>query len=403
MATLSTTITRATEHDVSHHMHYNIESNTARKQESQRLAHAILGSAWAHNVETSNDFRSDFFTKPTLPMLEAIIRSSLGDGDMGEDKTTNSFCNYVADLVGHESSILVMSGSMGNQVALRSALRSPPHSILADHRGHIINWESGGATALCGALIKMVVPSNGHHLTLADVQKNAVLSDTYYDAPTRVISLENTLWGTIMPLSDIRAISTWARAQDPPIHMHLDGARLWEAVSAGACSLRDMGECFDTIQLCFTKGLGAPIGSIVTGTKALIKRAQWARKHLGGSTRQSGVIAAPARVAIEDVFLGGKMKLAQEKARKAAALWVQLGGKLQVATETNLVWLDIEGSGFTLDEYNEVAKGFDIKIGEPVHGRLAFHYQITDKAFASLCDFFRCLFKASKSTSTQAV
>jgi threonine aldolase len=362
---------------------------------SDKYATAIAKSAWAHCNESSNDFRSDFLTKPTLPMLEAIISSSLGDGDMGEDKTTESFQNYVADLVGHEASILVMTGSMGNQVALRTALTTPPFSIVADHRGHIINWESGGASALCGALIKGVVPSNGHHLTLEDVKKNACVTETYYDAPTRVISLENTLAGTIMPLSDIRDISEWARAQQPPIHMHLDGARLWEAVTAGAFTLREIGECFDSIQLCLTKGLGAPVGSVVTGTKRFIKRAIWARKHLGGSIRASGMIAAPARVAIDDVFLGvpRRMRLAQDKARRATALWEKLGGKFTIKTETNMVWLDIPGSGLTLEHYNAVASRFPIKVGEPLHGRLCFHYQISDQAFSALCEFFKAVLK----------
>ncbi|KAL1595995.1 hypothetical protein SLS60_009686 [Paraconiothyrium brasiliense] len=375
-------------------------SSTIRRIEQEGHATAIAKSAWAHCNESAKDFRSDFFTKPSLPMLEAIISASLGDGDMGEDKTTKSFQDYVAGLIGHEAAILVMTGSMGNQVALRSALKAPPHGILADYRGHIINWESGGASSLCGALIKGVVPSNGHHLTLEDVKKNAVVTESYYDAPTRVISLENTLAGTIMPLEDIRAISEWARAQDPPIHMHLDGARLWEAVTAGACTLRQIGECFDSIQLCLTKGLGAPIGSVVTGTAAFIKRADWARKHLGGSVRASGVIAAPARVAIDDVFLGvpSRMSLAQDKARRASVLWQELGGKLTMQTETNMVWLDIPGSGLTVEHYNAVARGFAITVGEPIHGRLCFHYQITDQAFVTLCDFFRAVLPPSSAT-----
>ncbi|KAH9896368.1 l-allo-threonine aldolase [Xylariomycetidae sp. FL2044] len=359
----------------------------------QDYAATIAKSAWAHCKESSNDFRSDFFTKPSLPMLEAIISASLGDGDMGEDETTRSFQEYVAGLVGHEGAILVMTGSMGNQVALRTALAGPPHGILADYRGHINNWESGGASTLCGALIKGVVPANGHHLTLEDVKKNAVVTETYYDAPTRVISLENPLGGTIMPMEDIRAISRWARSQSPTIHMHLDGARLWEAATAGACTLREIGECFDSIQMCLTKGLGAPIGSVVTGTAAFMRRANWARKFLGGSVRSSGVIAGPGRVAIDDVFFGGKMRWAHDKARRATALWADLGGKFTTPTETNMVWLDIEGSGLTLEYYYEVASRFPINIGEPLHGRLCFHYQISDQAFAALCDFFRAVLK----------
>ena len=363
---------------------------------------AIRNSAWAHCNESSNDYRSDFFTKPSLPMLHAIISASLGDGDMGEDKTTRDFQEYVAGLIGHEAAILAMSASMGNQIALRTALKTPPHGTLSDSRGHILNWESGSAASLCGTMMKGIYPSNGHHLTLKDIKANAVVTETYYDAPTRMICLENTLGGTIMPLEDIRAISQWARAQNPPIHMHLDGARLWEAATTGACTLRDMGECFDSITLCLTKGLGAPIGSVVTGTAEFMKRANWARKQLGGSVRASGVIAGPGRVAIDDVFLGGKMKSAQDKAQRATALWQELGGKLTLPTETNMVWLDIAGSGLTQERYYEVASGYAINIGEPLHGRLCFHYQISDQAFEALCGFMRAVLR-KPNTSTLPV
>ncbi|KZF26939.1 l-allo-threonine aldolase [Xylona heveae TC161] len=368
--------------------------------DTQHQGQGLSNLAWSQSNDASNDFRSDFVTKPTLPMLEAIITTSLGDGDMDEDPTTNSFQDHVADLVGHEAALLVVSGTMGNQAALRAALGAPPHSILADHRAHNIILEGGGASSLCGALMKMVVPANGHHLTLDDVKKHGTTTESIYDCPTRVICLENTLWGTIMPLSDMRAISHWARAQNPPIHMHLDGARLWEAVAAGACTLREVGGCFDSIQLCFTKGLGAPIGSIITGSSAFIKRAKWSRKLLGGSTRASGVIAAPARVAIADVFLSGKLTAAQDKAKRASALWEQLGGKLQYPTETNMVWLDLEASGLSPDEFYLMARKFDLKIGEPIFGRLVFHYQITDNAFTRLCTFFRAVLKNSRSCTT---
>ncbi|KAI6717259.1 threonine aldolase [Diplocarpon mali] len=368
-------------------------SNDSTISEPHQATERFSRLAWSHCEEASDDFRSDFFTKPTLPMLEAIVTASLGDGDMEEDTTTNTFQDFIADLVGHEASLLVVSGTMGNQVALRAALGAPPHSILADHRGHIIILEGGGAASLCGAMIKSVVPSNGHHLTLEDVKKHATITESIYDCPTRVVSLENTLWGTIMPLSDIQAISRWARAQDPPIHMHLDGARLWEAAAAGSCTLREVGACFDSIQLCLTKGLGAPVGSVVTGSTLFIKRAKWGRKLLGGSTRSSGIIAAPARVAVEDVFLGGKLKAAQDRAKFASALWEQLGGKLQLPTETNMIWFDLAASGLTPEEFYPVANRFKIKIGAPLFGRVVFHHQISQDAFMRLCDFFRAVLK----------
>ncbi|KAE8359265.1 l-allo-threonine aldolase [Aspergillus caelatus] len=350
--------------------------------------------SWTDSSESSNDFRSDIFTRPTLPMLEAIVNTTLGDCTADEDKTTVSFQEYVADLVGHEAALLVMSGTMGNQVALRSILRTPPHAILADHRAHIATLEGGGAASICGAMIKAIVPSNGHHLTLHDIQEQSILRETVFDCPTRVISLENTLSGTIMPLSDIRAISLWARAQNPPIHMHLDGARVWEAAAAGACTLREIGECFDSIQLCLTKALGAPLGSVVTGSASFIKRAKWSRHLLGGGIRSSGIITAPAKVAIRDVFFGGKIRLAQDKARCAARLWQDLGGKLQQPTETNMVWLDLPASRVDRDEFYALGRQLNLKISNSLMvGRLVFHYQISDAAFARLCDLFETVLK----------
>lgn len=350
--------------------------------------------AWADSSESSNDFRSDIFTRPTLPMLEAIVNTTLGDCTADEDKTTVSFQEYVANLVGHESALLVMSGTMGNQVALRTILRSPPHAILCDHRGHIATLEGGGAASICGAMVKGIVPSNGHHLTVDDIKEQSILRETVFDCPTRVISLENTLNGTIMPLEDMRAISVWARAQDPPIHMHLDGARLWEAAAAGACTLNEVGPLFDSIQMCLTKGLSAPLGSIITGNAAFIKRAKWSRHLFGGGIRSSGIITAPARVAINDVFCGGKLRWAHEKARRATDVWMSLGGKVKLPTETNMVWLDLPASGVDANEFYAVGRELDLKVANSLLvGRLVFHYQISDAALDRLCELFRIVLR----------
>ncbi|OAA39593.1 l-allo-threonine aldolase [Beauveria brongniartii RCEF 3172] len=366
------------------------QSDNVETKNDADNAENYIKLAWIDSSESSNDFRSDIFTRPTLPMLESIIYTTLGDCTADEDKTTVSFQEYVAKLVGHEAALLVMSGTMGNQVALRTILRSPPHAILADHRSHIVTLEGGGAAIICGAMVKGIVPSNGHHLTLDDIKEQSILRETVFDCPTRVISLENTLSGTIMPFADMRAIATWARAQDPAIHMHLDGARLWEAAAAGACTLSDVGECFDSIQLCLTKGLGAPLGSVITGTSAFIKRAKWSRHLLGGGIRSSGIITAPARVAIQQVFLGGKLSWAHEKARRATDVWLSLGGKVRLPTETNMVWLDLAASGVDRDEFYAVGRDLDLKISNSLFvGRLVFHYQVSDAALARLCELFR--------------
>ncbi|KUJ21666.1 uncharacterized protein LY89DRAFT_681106 [Mollisia scopiformis] len=353
-------------------------------------------NAWMEVGQAAYDFRSDYVTSPTPAMLESIIKTTLLDDVMMEDPTTNSFQDFMADLTGKEAALLVSSGTMGNQIALRSALTSPPYSILCDSRGHILHMEAGGAATLWGALVEGIQPSNGHHLTVADIQKSAVLRETVYDCPTRVISLENTLSGTIMPLSEVRAISAWARSQNPAIHMHLDGARLWEAVAAGAGELKEFTECFDSVSLCFTKGLGAPIGSIIVGPSSFIKRARITRKVMGGGMRQTGIIAAPARVAVEQVFLGKQLKKAQDTAKFIADAWISMGGKLLKPTETNMIWLDLDAAGIDKLYFAKVAREIGVRTMEGhLEDRLVVHYQICQDAVDIIINVFRVVLQNS--------
>ncbi|EHA23498.1 hypothetical protein CBS63078_1593 [Aspergillus niger] len=341
---------------------------------------------WSTPGRAAYDFRSDFVTSPNMSMLESIVNTTLLDDEMMEDPTTNYFQEWMAQLTGHERALLTYSGTMSNQVALRTALTTPPYSILADHRSHILNMEAGGAATVCGALIHGVIPANGHHLTLEDIKKHFVFKKDIYDCPTRVISLENTLFGTIMPLDEIRDISMWAKTQDPPVHMHLDGARLWEAVAAGAGALSEFCACFDSVSLCFTKGLGAPIGSVIVGNTEFITRARWMRKLLGGGLRQTGIISAPMCVALEEVFLGGKLKRCQERAKYISTMWERLGGSLLRPTETNMMWMNLNDGNVDKKAFQKVAKELGLKVHEKerLEGRLVVHYQISDDAIKKL-------------------
>ncbi|KFY70590.1 hypothetical protein V499_09056, partial [Pseudogymnoascus sp. VKM F-103] len=284
-------------------------------------------STWTSPYPSSTDFRSDVVTSPTASMLHAISSATLLDDVFCEDPSTISLETRLASLTGHESALLVLSGTMGNQLALRALLTQPPHAVLCDDRAHILEWEAGGVASLSGALVQGVVAGNGRFLTLEDVKRKVVLSDDVHACPTRVISLENTLGGSIMPLDETKRISEWARGEG--ILMHLDGARLWEAVVAGAGGLEEYTRCFDTVSLCFSKGLGAPIGSILLGSKEVVKRARWVRKSIGGGLRQSGVVAAAARVGVEETFLGGKLKRGQEMAKRVGEMWESRGGRLE--------------------------------------------------------------------------
>ena len=242
--------------------------------------------------------------------------------------------------------------------------------------------EAGGLAFISGAMAYPVQPSNGHHLTLADIQAHAVTSKDIHACPTKLICLENTLAGTTLPLKTCQEISTWVRSQDPPIAMHCDGARLWEAVAAGAGELKEYCACFDSVSLCFSKGLGAPIGSMIVGERGFIERARHFRKGMGGGLRQAGVISAPARVAVDETFLGGRLAESHLRAKRIAELWVGKGGRLLKECETNMVWFDLEILGVEEDRFVEAAREHGIKVLGI--GRLVVHYQIGDEGMERL-------------------
>lgn len=321
----------------------------------------------------------DVVTTPTTRMLNAIASTTLLDDVFQDDPTTNNLEAFIADLTGKEAALLVLSGTMGNQVSIRTHLGAPPHSVVTDHRSHILEWEAGGVASLCGALVKPVTPSNGRYVTLEDVKKQTVISSDIHACPTKLISLENTLAGIVLPIAECQRISNWAHENG--ILMHLDGARLWEAVAAGAGSLKDYCACFDSASLCFSKGLGAPIGSIIIGTKTFRERARWIRKSIGGGLRQAGVVTAAARVAVEDTFLGGTLQASHERAREIAKMWESYGGKTTNPVETNMVWFDLDAAGISDAKFIEEGEKAGLRL---LGGRLVVHYQISQEAVSRL-------------------
>jgi threonine aldolase len=247
-------------------------------------------------------------------------------------------------------------------------------------------------------LVKTVVPKNGVYLTLEDVKANVYLDDDVHTCPTRVISLENTLNGMVMPLEEVRRISAFAREHG--LKMHCDGARLWEVAASGAGSLVDFASCFDTVTLCFSKGLGAPIGSILVGGKDVIKHARWVRKSIGGGLRQSGVVTAPARVAVDETFgkgpngEGGLLRNTHLLAQEVAKMWTDLGGKLVHPVHTNMVWIDLEEAQCPEARFEQLGKEAGLKF---MGGRLVTHYQIyqnRDFVIPRLADIFKKVLEA---------
>ncbi|KAF2806657.1 uncharacterized protein BDZ99DRAFT_393715 [Mytilinidion resinicola] len=327
-------------------------------------------------------------------MLQAIAQTTLLDDVFTEDPTTNSLEAFVAELTGKPAALLVLSGSMGNQVAIRAHLGAPPNAILCDQRCHIIQYEAGGVASTSGALVQTIVPANKKYITLEEVEANAVLGDNIHSCPTKIIEVENTLNGTIMPLAELRRISKWARERD--IIVHMDGARLWEAVAAGAGTLKEFCAEVDSVSLCFSKGLGAPIGSIIVGSEPFIKKARWVRKTLGGALRQAGVVAAPARVAVEETFLGGKLKQSHVTAKRVAKIWQDLGGKTLYPVDTNMVWLDFAANGVVEDKFVTLGDKYGLKLNG---ARLVIHYQIGDDAVSKLEQVFTEVLKGKKGSS----
>lgn len=315
-------------------------------------------------------------TKPTISMLEAITQTTLLDDVFCEDPVTNDLQAYVAQRTNHEDALLVMSGTMGNQVAIRTHLVQPPYSVICDRRSHIVCHEAGGVSSLTGATVQPIDAKNGSYLTLEDIQKYAVLDDDIHHCPTKLISLENTLDGRVLPLAEARRITEWAHANG--IKVHLDGARLWEAVVSGAGSLPEYASLFDSVSLCFSKGLGAPIGSIIVGSREFIKKARWFRKAIGGGVRQAGVLAAAARVALDETFgtdphgQDGKLRETHTKAKKVTEMWQNPGGKLSQPTETNMVWLDLDAAGLGPNDLGEIGKEKGLKL---LGNRIVIHYR----------------------------
>ncbi|KAL2885390.1 l-allo-threonine aldolase [Ceratocystis lukuohia] len=323
----------------------------------------------------------DTMTAPTHAMLEAIQNCTLQDDVMQEDATTNNLEQHLAELTGKEAGLFTLSGTMGNQLAMRALLTQPPYAVLSDSRSHIVMYEAGSASSLSGAMMVRVTPSNGMHLTLEDIIPHVTLGDDIHTCPTRVISLENTLDGLIFPPSEIYRIAAYA--SEHSIKLHCDGARLWEAVAAGSGTLRELCTPFDTVTMCFSKGLGAPAGSILVGSASVIKHARWTRKAIGGGVRQPGLLTAAARVAVDTTFgvgpggEGGKLKAVHEVARKVESLWAGFGGKVTCPVHTNMVWLDLAAAGCSDARFVGLMEAEQLKA---FGSRLVVHHQVVEMA-----------------------
>jgi len=244
------------------------------------------------------DLRSDTFTKPSPAMREAIASAEVGDDVFGEDPTVNLLQDRVASMFGKEAALFVASGTMGNEVAI-SAHTQPGDEVILETNSHIFNYEAGAPALLSGVQLRPL-PGEKGVITAEQIEK-AIRSKDLHHPNTSLICLENThnmAGGTIYPLEEIKKIQEVADAHK--LKMHLDGARLWNASTATGISLREYGRYFDSVSVCFSKGLGAPVGSMLVGSNEYINSARRYRKIYGGGMRQAGILAAAAIYALNN-------------------------------------------------------------------------------------------------------
>ena len=289
------------------------------------------------------DLRSDTVTRPPEGMRRAMYEAEVGDDVFGEDPTTNRLQETVADVLGKEAALFVPSGMMGNQLGLKVHTQ-PGDEVIVERTCHIFNYESGAPGVLSGVVLHVLEGERG--ILTVDQVRGAVRHGYYWESPTRLLCLENTLnkaGGIIYPLERTQELA--AAAREHGLRLHLDGARLWNATAATSISEATYAAPFDTVSVCLSKGLGAPIGSVLAGSKDLITSAHRYRKLFGGGMRQVGVLAAAGLYALEH----HRPHLADDhaKARRLAEGLAELPAfAIDLDTvETNIVIFDVVESG----------------------------------------------------------
>lgn len=278
------------------------------------------------------DLRSDTVTKPSAEMREVMARAEVGDDVYGEDPTVNRLQETAAALVGKEAAILVPSGTMANQAAIRVLTRHG-EVLLAGDGAHVLRFEGGAAAAFSGIQIKTIGTGG---LFDADDVRAAIPPPDHHFAPVSAVAVENTQnsgGGRVFPLDAIRRIA--AAARELGLRLHMDGARLFNAVVATGIPAAEWAKPFDTVTFCLSKGLGAPVGSLVCGDAETIDRVHRVRKMLGGGMRQAGILAAAGLFALER----NVSRLADDhaNAKRLAAGLERLGLEVTPPPETNIV------------------------------------------------------------------
>ena len=307
------------------------------------------------------DLRSDTVTRPSEAMRKSMFNAEVGDDVYKEDPTVNELERYAAELLGKEAALFVPTGVMGNQISL-NVLTSPGDEVICEKNAHIFQYESGSPARLSGLQLSLVDGNKKGIFTPAQVEPLIRPASAYYMARTKVIEIENThnrAGGTINPVDNIKALSELAKKYN--LLIHLDGARIWNAHVETGISPAEYASYFDTISCCLSKGLGAPIGSIIAGSKDFIKEAFAVRKAWGGGMRQVGVIAAAGLYALKN-----NIDRLKEDHQKAKLLACKLAEIKNITIDLDLVETNIvmfTPLGITIEDFQSKCKSKGLLLG----------------------------------------
>jgi threonine aldolase len=330
------------------------------------------------------DFRSDTFTKPTPAMLNAMFTADVGDDVFGEDPTVNKLEALTADMFGMENSIFCASGTMTNQVAIKCHTQAGDE-VICEKLSHVYIYEGGGISFNSGSQVKAIDGDRGR--IYAQQVLEAINADDIHKPISKVVSLENTTnrgGGCCYRLTDIQQIKEVCLVNN--LRLHLDGARLFNALVATGETTKQYGEIFDSISLCLSKGLGAPVGSVLIGNRNFIKQARRIRKVFGGGMRQAGYMAAAGIYALEHNIERLALDHLHAKKIAEALLKKEFTGKM-LPVETNIIIFEVINS-YTAKTLAETFKNFGILV-IPISAhqiRLVLHLDISEQMVAETID-----------------
>ena len=336
------------------------------------------------------DLRSDTVTQPTAGMRQAMVEAPLGDDVFGDDPSVNALQERVAQMFGKEAALFVPSGTMANQVAVR-AHTEPGQEIICHRMSHVYNYEGGAPAALAGCSLALLEGDRGT-FSAADVRQAVRPADQHFPVSSLVV-IENTHnrgGGSVWSIEDIADIGKTARQLG--LKTHLDGARILNACAVTGLLPADYAAHFDSVTICFSKGLGAPIGSAVAGSAAFIARARRFRKMYGGAMRQAGVLAAAADYALEHHV--ERLAIDHNNARRLADGLCGCAGITVTTPETNIVYFDVAPSRGTATEVADGARqrGVWMLAVAPQRLRALTHLDVssaqTDEAIRRLRELF---------------